>query len=67
MLCHRGILGQGVAQEFGSPWSLNCQESLPKGPKVVPFGVHILELYKVSPKRNYFGALGYLLQSRNPV
>ena len=36
--------------------------TLPKGPKVVPFGGSYLEFYKVLPKRNYFGAFGY----RNP-
>ena len=30
------------------------------GPKVVPFGGSYLEIYKVIPKRNYFGAYGYL-------
>ena len=32
----------------------------PIGPKVVPFvGGSYLELHKVIPKRNYFGAYGY--------
>ena len=31
---------------------------LPKFPKVVPFGGSCLEFYKVTPKRNYFGAFG---------
>ena len=29
---------------------------LPIGSTVVPFGVHYLEPYKVTPKRNYYGA-----------
>ena len=33
---------------------------IPRGPKVVPFWGSYLEFYKVIPKRNYFGAYGYL-------
>ena len=30
------------------------------GPKVVPFRGSYSEIYKVIPKRNYFGAYGYM-------
>ena len=30
----------------------------PRGPKVVPFGGSYIKSYKVTPKRNYFGASG---------
>ena len=33
---------------------------IPIGPKVVPFWASYLEFYKVLPKRNYFGAYGYV-------
>ena len=33
---------------------------LPKGPIVVPSWGSDLESYKVTPKRNYYGAYGYL-------
>ena len=32
---------------------------LPRGYKVVPFGVSYIESYKVIPKRNYYGAYGF--------
>ena len=34
---------------------------LPIGPKVVPVWGSHLEFYKVTPKRNYFGAYGYTI------
>ena len=34
---------------------------MPRGPKVVPFGGSYIESYKVTPKRNYFGASGWSL------
>ena len=36
---------------------LGCQ--LPRGSIVVPFWGSYLESYKVTPKRNYYGACGY--------
>ena len=35
---------------------LGFRRSLPRGPKVVPFGGSYVESYKVNPKRHYFGA-----------
>ena len=35
------------------------EAALPRDPKVVPFGGSYIESYKVTPKRNYFGASGY--------
>ena len=46
----------GLTQLF--PNQADCFAFLPIGPKVVPFGDSYLELYKVIPKRSYFGAYG---------
>ena len=40
---------------------LNLNLPLPIGPKVVPFGGSYLEFYKVTSKRNYSGAYGWLV------
>ena len=42
---------------FESSFGLFCI-CIPRGPKVVPFWGSYIESYKVTPKRNYFGASG---------
>ena len=39
---------------------------LPIGPIVVPFWGSYLESYKVIPRRNYYGASGYILGAAPP-
>ena len=45
-------------QELRPPWI--C---VPRGPKVVPFWGSYIESYKLTPKRNYFGASGRVWSS----
>ena len=49
------------AQQPVTSGTLLLTHDLPRGSKVVPFWGSYIESYKVIPKRNYYGAYGYLL------